>query len=331
MILSIIIPYFNADAHIGRLLDSLLDQDLPPSDYEIIVVDDESEEEPRKLMEYVDRHPQIRYCRIAHGGLSAARNAGLSVASGEWLYFCDADDFVQPQVLGGIIAAAEAHDLEVIQGRRYLLAPDDPVPPPHRNFSGLSAVCSGMDYLRELPSYFSWGVWSYLIRHSLLKDLGLTFEEVYVEDRLFFLRLWEKVTRMAYIDVDLYYYVQHKISLSRSEMKKRGGVMIPAWFKYLECLTELMEKPSTPAGAAASLQRLRVQGAAYLLRHVFKHCPVRDTVACIERLTAMGVYPVGEKQSGRLRFLKEWMDRPKVWIFCCRIFHLLPYGIRLRI
>ena len=49
MRLSVIIPYYNAEAWIGRLLDSLLDQDLEPSDYEIVVVDDGSEEEPVAL------------------------------------------------------------------------------------------------------------------------------------------------------------------------------------------------------------------------------------------------------------------------------------------
>ena len=53
MKLSVIIPYYNTNALIGRALDSLLDQDLDPSEYEIIVVDDGSKDEPVILHHYI--------------------------------------------------------------------------------------------------------------------------------------------------------------------------------------------------------------------------------------------------------------------------------------
>ena len=105
MLLSIIIPYYNRNHLIGRMLDSLLDQDISPSDYEIIVVDDGSQEEPVVLKDYANRYPQIHYHRIDHAGVSPARNIGLSLATGKWLYFCDSDDFLQRKVLKGIIEA----------------------------------------------------------------------------------------------------------------------------------------------------------------------------------------------------------------------------------
>lgn len=95
MRLSVIIPYYNSNTWIGKALNSLLDQDLDPSDYEIIVVDDGSDEEPTVLNEYVSRFPLIRYYRIEHVGLSSARNTGMALAQGDWLYFCDSDDYVQ--------------------------------------------------------------------------------------------------------------------------------------------------------------------------------------------------------------------------------------------
>ena len=114
MKLSVIIPYYNTNATIGQALDSLLDQDLEASEYEIIVVDDGSTEEPVVLKDYAHRFSQVQYHRLAHAGLSPARNYALSVARGDWLYLCDSDDYVQPQVFGGIIAAAEANRLEMI-------------------------------------------------------------------------------------------------------------------------------------------------------------------------------------------------------------------------
>ena len=61
MKLSIIIPYYNGELWIGKCLDSLLKQDLPPDEYEIIVVDDGSTHSVEALMKYVDAYPHIHY------------------------------------------------------------------------------------------------------------------------------------------------------------------------------------------------------------------------------------------------------------------------------
>ena len=63
LILSVIVPYFNRNAFIGETLDTLRNQDISSSEYEIIVVDDESDEEPVVLKDYVKRFLQIRYFR----------------------------------------------------------------------------------------------------------------------------------------------------------------------------------------------------------------------------------------------------------------------------
>ena len=60
MLLSIIIPYYNSDAWIGRMLDSLLDQDIPRDNYEIIVVDDGSTQSVDNLTYYTKQYPNIR-------------------------------------------------------------------------------------------------------------------------------------------------------------------------------------------------------------------------------------------------------------------------------
>ena len=129
MLLTVNIPYYNADKWIGRMLDSLLNQDLEAGDYEIIVVDDESPQEPAVLKDYAARYPQVVYHRVPHGRQALARNHALSVAKGEWIYFCDSDDFVQPQVFGGILRAARERDLEMIVTHSLKVGEHDPARP----------------------------------------------------------------------------------------------------------------------------------------------------------------------------------------------------------
>jgi len=92
---SVIIPNYNNAATLGRAIDSVLAQTWPA--HEIIVIDDgSSDASPEVAARYGQR---IRYIRQANGGVSAARNAGAALASGNWLAFLDADDTFLPERL----------------------------------------------------------------------------------------------------------------------------------------------------------------------------------------------------------------------------------------
>jgi Glycosyltransferases involved in cell wall biogenesis len=90
-LVSVIVPCYNAAAHLGDALDALAAQDHPQ--IEVIVVDDGSTDGTAALAR---RRPQVRLVCQANAGPSAARNAGIGIASGEFLTFCDADDLFRP-------------------------------------------------------------------------------------------------------------------------------------------------------------------------------------------------------------------------------------------
>lgn len=84
---SVLIPTYNCARFLPEALDSVFAQTY--GDYEVIVVDDGSEDHTPDI---VARYPQVRYIPIPHKGVSAARNAAISAAQGEWIAFLDADD-----------------------------------------------------------------------------------------------------------------------------------------------------------------------------------------------------------------------------------------------
>ena len=331
MKLSVIIPYYNTNATIGQALDSLLDQDLEASEYEIIVVDDGSTEEPVVLKDYAHRFPQVRYHRLAHAGLSPARNYALSVARGDWLYLCDSDDYVQPQVFGGIIAAAEANRLEMICARVKETRPGVPAAgTPRRNFAGVSAPQTGLDYLANPPAPICTGVWQYLLKRSVLDSTGLSFPKLfYVEDRLFLYDLLPKVSRMAHIDVDLYCFVQRPASILHARMKNDCRGYADAMLLYLNKLNALISDPATPPLAAQSLRNRRDYDAYVILINVFRYASVKDTAYALRCLASLAAYPLKLIGSGRVLQNRKLMNRPTLWTFLCRVFHLLPFGVRV--
>ncbi len=103
---SIIVPAFNVEATLRETVKALLAQTYAP--FEVIIVDDgSSDKTPRIAAEFLD-DPRVRVVRRANRGLAGARNTGISLARGEVIGFCDADDLWLPEKL-----ARHVHHLEV--------------------------------------------------------------------------------------------------------------------------------------------------------------------------------------------------------------------------
>ena len=106
MLLSIIIPAYNAEKTIHECVDSVLRE--APIDSEIIIVDDGSKDStPQICDEYAKNTENIKVIHKANGGLSDARNTGLEAATGEYIAFADSDDYVHPQMYEAMIGVME--------------------------------------------------------------------------------------------------------------------------------------------------------------------------------------------------------------------------------
>lgn len=95
MKLSIIIPVYNVERYLRQCLESCLSQDVPKSQYEVIIVNDGSPDNSQAIIdEYSSKYDNVRVLKKKNGGLSSARNAGLNIASGDYIWFVDSDDWV---------------------------------------------------------------------------------------------------------------------------------------------------------------------------------------------------------------------------------------------
>ena len=121
--LSIVVPVYNVEQYLRKCVDSLLQQYY--SDYEIILVDDGSTDScPAICDEYASKvnseELRVNSIRVIHqenAGLSAARNTGIAAANGDYLMFVDSDDYIEPNVLGGLMEQVERDKLDVLRYR----------------------------------------------------------------------------------------------------------------------------------------------------------------------------------------------------------------------
>lgn len=113
MLLSVIVPIYNGEKTLPGLIEPVLS--INRNDIEFILVDDGSADKSKELCEkYAQRDKRVVPLHIENSGVSAARNAGLNIATGKYIYFCDCDDFVFTDTLKEILPILENDSYDLI-------------------------------------------------------------------------------------------------------------------------------------------------------------------------------------------------------------------------
>ncbi len=127
--LSIVIPVYNAKEFLDFNFASLLDQDVSNDYYEIICVDDGSTDGSGDLLDqYAERYSNIKVIHQENAGHANARNAGMDIAQGKYIWFVDADDCIDRKCIGFIVENMQAHNIGVMSIRHVLFHNDGEVP-----------------------------------------------------------------------------------------------------------------------------------------------------------------------------------------------------------
>ena len=110
---SVIIPVYNTQPWLRECLDSVLCQTL--GDFEVICVDDGSTDQSGSILQdYAAKDSRFHILSQSNKGQSAARNAGLKVARGEYVYFLDSDDYIEPDLLETACQEMDSKNLDIV-------------------------------------------------------------------------------------------------------------------------------------------------------------------------------------------------------------------------
>ncbi len=219
---SVIVPNWNCAPWLAEAMGSLLRQSSPPE--QIIIIDDgSSDNSVAWLTAFAEQHPQVILLSGERGGVSAARMKGLAAATGDFIYFMDADDFVSTELFADfrrVQARHEEIDLFCFGAKMFF---DVPAPQRHyqtihqRHVSGL--LPGGSASLRTLMQHQSAHrvVWSSIISRRLIDQLNLHFLPIQNhEDAPFMFALYMQA-RGIYCTSQSYYYKRFMLtSLSQS-------------------------------------------------------------------------------------------------------------------
>ena len=114
MLLSIIIPFYNAESFLADALDSAISK-YTKNDIEIVLIDDGSKDNSAKIAkQYVEQYQNIKLFQQKNGGVSSARNLGLSKANGKYIMFLDADDILDNQLYNNILPYLQSSEYDIV-------------------------------------------------------------------------------------------------------------------------------------------------------------------------------------------------------------------------
>lgn len=199
--LSVIVPVYKAEKYLRRCVDSILAQTF--QDYEIILVDDGSPDNCGVICdEYASADSRIKVMHKKNGGVSSARNAGIDVASGEYLAFVDSDDYIAPAMYEKLIDAADSADKDIAICNFMMHFSDSEYP------QNTLAVRDDIkiNIANLIMSDVGSGSVNMVINRNVLGDLRYPVGIRNGEDYWFLLRLFSKTARIVKIDEPLYYY-----------------------------------------------------------------------------------------------------------------------------
>lgn len=209
---SIIIAVYNVERYLEKCLDSLLAQTL--EDIEIIAVNDGSTDGSQAILDhYAKRSNKLKCFGTENGGAAAARNYGLSHASGEYIGYVDADDFVDPEMYEVLYEKAAECGSDIVEC----------------NLRHTSASGKDVD-IEVMPRYYDHGelicfgryvVWNKIYRRDWLLATGVRFPEGLIyEDVAFVAKLVPFIHKYDYVDIAPVHYVQRLSSVNNSTSEK---------------------------------------------------------------------------------------------------------------
>lgn len=291
--ISIIIPAYNAEKYIERCLNSLLDQEYSIN-VEIIVVDDGSTDStPQILSDYKARYPNIfRIVSKENEGAYSARNLGLDIADGDWIWFIDSDDYIPRNSISYEIDNFLSDDIDICKFGSITL--DQVTLKSYKEPDSMSGVVlyegnsiSGYDIIR--PTFAC----THIYRRSAIQ--GIKFRNITIgEDTIFNLEVYMRDLRVRDTSTCIYRYTVNEGQLTGKRDQKTMNDSIIG-YELLFDMAKQYQRESDSVELKRTMDNLIAnQFTPFLSRVLSAGLSRQEFSELMNRLVEKGIFPVRE-------------------------------------
>jgi len=211
-LISVIMPIYNVERYLPRAMDSILAQTL--DSFEIIAVDDGSTDESGRIADaYAAKDARVRVIHQVNQRAHAARNAGIECARGAYLFFADADDWLEPDALSTLVEIAERDALQLVicgftidtyyTADRFVRTARSA---PDARFPDQQAFRARAHTLFDFNMLYP--PWNKLIRADYIVERGILFPDTFWDDFPFNLAVIREIGRVGVTSKQLYHFTR---------------------------------------------------------------------------------------------------------------------------
>ena len=249
---SVVVPIYKVEAYLPKCIQSLCDQTL--KEIEIILVDDGSPDKSGKICdEFAAKDNRIRVIHKTNGGVGAARNDGLAIATGEYIIFVDSDDYIPLDAYEKLYARAKKDDVDIVLADLYL---DKDGKLEYARFFSEPFLTSDRAFLDELikadffrtycpnppisgPAFGYGGPTTKLVKRSMLLENDIQFDvsvKGIFDDIIYTAYIFAVARNVAYISEPVYYYRLLDTSITqtyKANMPEINSAIFASWEKFM--------------------------------------------------------------------------------------------------
>ena len=319
--ISVIVPVYKVEAYLDKCVQSIVDQTY--KNLEIILVDDGSPDRCGELCDaWAAKDGRIRVVHKKNGGLSDARNAGMAIATGEYMGFIDSDDYIAPDMYRLLLERLTADDSDIAACGVEMIF-EDGMPPRMLTPAG----CHVLDNGRAIEAVVREGlllepVWYKLYKTDLIRDISFAVGKCH-EDVFWSWQAVARAKKVSIFDAPCYYYLQRSGSIMGEKFSEKRLDAIEAKCLRLEYLTS-----HYPELVPAALCGLHFE-CLYFGQQAIRTLLGKEASSILKRLTnTLAEHPIGaDILSSQKLSRRVWLRLANVsFLTACRIRNLLRIG-----
>lgn len=227
-LISVVVPIYNVEEYLEKCIDSIINQTY--KNIEIILIDDGSTDASEAIGDrYASLDKRVRIVHQENQGLSAARNKGIELSQGDYLFFVDSDDFIEPSALECLHNRITLDDSQIAIGAVQRIGALDST-----WFSDLKdEIISGTDAVKRLygPSpYVMASAWGKLYKKDLFETVRFPVGKIY-EDNFTTHKLYLKSDKISTVSDYVYTYVFRNGSITSKKASVKNLDIIEAEYQ----------------------------------------------------------------------------------------------------
>lgn len=303
--LSVIVPIYKVEKYLKRCINSILSQDF--SDFELILVNDGSPDKCGIICdEYSLNDSRIKVIHKKNGGLSSARNAGIDIATGEYITFIDSDDYIHPNMFSVMISKMIEFDADVSISSFIRTAKDD-------EFGELKNeyfLINPKDSIKEMCQNISFiTAWGKIYKTKLFEDIRYPNGK-YHEDEFTTYKIFYKSKNIIYTNDMLYCYYINEGSIIQGHFSEKHLDSLDAFSERIK----FFEK-NDEADLVSISKNVLISRIMYCHQCIMRENTIKDK----SKLTKKALSYLDKSQ--KKDYLRPLSSRQKNW---ARLFFISP-------